>query len=137
VLTLVPRDWAAGQNARKIAWELAIGSPKITTRFLSVRITGQSQNLFETEWPRVRIEVRTGGEICSIPVIGTYGFNEATGEVALRSAEVDPRTIDPNTVALMLTSKAPAIGVLSVHLMDASTGAELKRIESVEVSIAI
>jgi hypothetical protein len=37
----------------------------------------------------------------------------------------------------MLTSKAPAIGVLSVHLMDASTGAELKRIESVEVSIAI
>lgn len=137
VLTLVPRNWATGQNARKISWELALGSPKITTRFLSVRITGQSQSLFDAEWPRVRLEVRTGADVCSMPVVGTYGFNEATGEVVLRSSEADPRSTEPNTVALMLTGKAPTSGAVSVHLMDTTTGAELKKIENVEVSIAI
>jgi hypothetical protein len=137
VLTLVPRSWQAGQNAKKIFWELTVGSAKITTRFLSVRIAGRSQNLFEAEWPRVRVEVLAVGEVCSMPVIGTYGFNEATGEVALRGSEADPMAIEPNTVALMLTGKAPTSGVVSIHLIDATTGVELKKTENVEVSIAI
>ena len=52
VLTLTPTTWTGTQSARKMIWELALGSPKITTRFMSVRVTGQSQGLFETEWPR-------------------------------------------------------------------------------------
>ena len=137
VLTLVPRGWAAGQSAKKVDWELMLGSPKITTRFLSVRIVGMSQALFETDWPQVRLEVRTGDEVCSMPVSGTYGLNEATGEVTMHVAGNDPKTSEPNTVALMLTGKAPKSGTVNVYLIDATSGVELKSIENVEVSIAI
>jgi hypothetical protein len=137
VLTLTPTNWAAAQSATKMSWDLALGSPKITTRFLSVRVTGQSQGLFETEWPTVRVEVRTGGEACSMPVSGTYGYREATGELAMQASKADPKTTEPNTVALMLTSKAPNTGTVTVHLLDGVTGVELKKIENVEVSIAI
>jgi hypothetical protein len=118
-------------------WDLALGSLKITTRFMSVRVTGQSQGLFETEWPIVKVEVRVAGESCSMPVSGTYGYREATGDVAMRSSGSDPKTTEPNTVTLMLTGKIPSTGTVSVHLLDADSGVELKKIENVEVSIAI
>jgi hypothetical protein len=118
-------------------WELALGSPKITTRFMSVRVTGQSQGLFETEWPKLKVEVRAAGLTCSMPVSGTYGYLEATGDVAMRSSGTDPKTTEPNTVTLMLTGNIPSTGTVTVHLLDAATGVELKRIENVEVLIAI
>jgi hypothetical protein len=118
-------------------WDLALGSLKITTRFMSVRVTGQSQGLFETEWPIVKVEVRVAGEPCSMPVSGTYGYRETTGDVAMRSSVTDPKTTEPNTVTLMLTGKIPSTGTVSVHLLDADSGVELKKIEEVEVSIAI
>jgi hypothetical protein len=137
VLTLTPTAWTGTQSARKLLWELALGSPKITTRFMSVRVTGQSQGLFETDWPRVKVEVRAAGEPCSMPVSGTYGYLEATGDVEMRSSGTDPKTTESNTVTLMLTGKVPNTGKVTVHLLDAATGVELKRIENVEVSIAI
>jgi hypothetical protein len=45
--------------------------------------------------------------------------------------------VEPNTVALMLTEKAPTTGTVSVHLVDSVGGVELRTIEKVEVSIAI
>jgi hypothetical protein len=42
-----------------------------------------------------------------------------------------------NTVALMLTGKAPSRGILSIHVVDAATGVELKKLDNVEVSLAI
>ena len=114
-----------------------MGAPKITTRFLSVRVTGRSEGLFDAEWPRVRVEVQAGGQLCSMPVIATYGFNEATGEVALRAAEGDAKSTEPNTIALMLTNKTPQTGLATIRLLDAVTGVELRKLENVEVSIAI
>ena len=120
-----------------MGWELVLGSAKITTRFLSVRVSARSQGLFAESWPKVRVEVRSGSDVCSIPISGTYGLQETEGSVALRPVETDATTAEPNTVALMLTGKAPSRGTVSIHLIDAGTGVELKKLENVEVSIAI
>ena len=40
-------------------------------------------------------------------------------------------------MTLMLTGKIPSTGTVSVYLLDADSGVELKKIENVEVSIAI
>jgi hypothetical protein len=137
VISLRPRGWLSTDQVKKAEWELSLGSAKITTRFLSVRITAQFRGLFEAEWPTVRIEVHTNGEVCSIPVSGTYGFSETTGQIALRGSEANSNVVEPNTVALMLTEKAPTTGTVSVHLVDSVGGVELRTIEKVEVSIAI
>jgi hypothetical protein len=126
-------------TGQKLDWEIKLGSSKITTQFLSVRIQAHSGGLFAEEWPMVRVEVRSGGEVCSKPVSAAYGYQEdETGAVALRSSEANAGETEVNTVTLMLTNKAPARkGVVSIHLVDAATGMELKRIENVEVDRAI
>ena len=83
------------------------------------------------------MEVRAGDEPCAVPVSATYGYQETTGAVALRSSQANPTETEVNTVALMLTGKAPSRGVASIHVLDAATGVELKRLENVEVSLAI
>lgn len=137
VLTLTPRSGVAASGSKRLKWDLTLGSQKITSRFLSLTITGQSQGLFDADWPSVRVEVRFNGELCSMPVSGTYGYNEATGEVALRAKQEDRSVTEPDTVALMLTGKSPSHGIVSVHLLDAISGVQLKVVNGVEVSLAI
>jgi hypothetical protein len=137
VMVVTPKITGAVKGTKKLAWEVSLGSAKVTARFLSVRIQARSQGLFAESWPVVRIEVRAAGEVCAIPVSGSYGFQEATGAVALRSLETEPAVTEVNTVALMLTGKAPSRGTVSIHVVDAATGVELKKIENVEVSLAI
>jgi len=137
VIVATPTSLAKGKGARKLAWDVALGSAKITARFLSVRIQARSGRLFEEAWPQVRVEVRSGGEVCAIPVSATYGYQEATGAVALRSSESNAAETEVNTVALMLTGKAPSRGVVSVHVVDAATGVDLKKLENVEVSLVL
>jgi hypothetical protein len=137
VLVVTAKATAAAKGARKLAWDVSLGSAKVTARFLSVRIQAHSQGLFAEPWPVVRVEVRAAGEVCAIPVSGSYGFQEATGAVALRSLETEPTATEVNTVALMLTGKAPSRGTVSIHVVDAATGVELKKLENVEVSLAI
>ena len=97
VLTLTPRSGVAASGSKRLKWDLTLGSQKITSRFLSLTITGQSQGLFDADWPSVRVEVRFSGELCSMPVSGTYGYNEATGEVALRGKQGDRGVTEPDT----------------------------------------
>jgi hypothetical protein len=137
VIVATPTALVKGKSARKLTWDVSLGSAKITARFLSVRIQARSGSLFEEAWPLVRVEVRAGAELCAIPVSATYGYQEATGAVALRSSEAHAAETEVNTVALMLTGKAPQRGVVSVHVVDAASGVDLKKLENVEVSLAI
>jgi PglZ domain len=137
VIVVIPKAIGATRGTRKLLWDVSLGSAKVTVRFLSVRIQARSQGLFAEPWPVVRVEVRAAGEICAIPVSGSYGFQEDTGAVALRSPEGDQGITEVNTVALMLTGKAPSKGTVSIHVVDAATGVELKKVENVEVSLAI
>lgn len=135
VLILRPKSWLKGEGAAKIHWELSIGSAKITTRFLTVQIRGRIDSLLDEAWPLVKIEVRSGKTPVSVPVGAVYGFSEETGEIELRAVEEQPKTMESNTVTLMLTGAITG-PILSVALIDANTGRELKKIENVEVSIA-
>lgn len=137
VIVATPTAAAKGKGGRKLIWEVSLGSAKITARFLSVRIQARSGGLFEEGWPLVRVEVRSAGEACAVPVSATYGYQEATGAVALRSSEGSAAETEVNTVALMLTGKAPQRGVVSIHVVDAATGVELAKRENVEVSLVI
>ena len=137
VLTITPKNVRAAKASKKVTWEISLGSAKITTRFFSVRIQGRALGLFAETWPNVRIEVRTGADVCAMPTTSSYGFQEATGAVALLPSDADPSATEVNSVALMLTGKTPSRGTVSIHLLDAATGVELKKLESVEVSLAI
>ena len=131
LIRLRPRTAAHG--AKKIAWNLKLGSDKITTVHLTVTVSGDA-GLFEIEWPRVRVEVRAGDEPCAMAVSASYSFTDATGEVALRGFPDKPGETEPNAITLMLTPKAPRSGRVSIHLLDAISGVELKKLDSVEVS---
>jgi hypothetical protein len=124
------------QQGGEVTWTLTPGSRKITTRFYSVQIAGQAAGLFEPTVTKVRVEVRAKGGVVSAPVSASYGFEESTGDVQMRRAEGDRRNYEPNTVALML-SEVPQQKAVTVLLVDAATGAELARLDKVEVDVAI
>jgi hypothetical protein len=120
-----------------IEWTLTPGATKLTTRFFSVRVGGvQGQSsLFGFEPPKVRIEVWANKKCVSIPVSASYGFEDATGEVALKIAEHTKR-IETNTVTVMIAEEITQKTV-EVHLLDATTGAELAAPLTVEVAISM
>jgi hypothetical protein len=119
-----------------IAWQLVPGSQKLTTRFFSVQVTGVNTGLFETETPKVRVELQAKGKTISRAVSASYGFEEATGDVALRSDVEKPKNIVPNTITLMIIDDLNQKSV-GLYLFDAATVAELSRLEKIEVAISI
>jgi hypothetical protein len=119
-----------------ITWMLMPGSQKLTTRFFSVQITGVNTGLFDIAPPKVRVELRAKGKVISRAVSASYGFEEATGDVALRNDEKNTKNIAPNTVTLMIIEE-PDQKSVGLYLLDAATGAELSRLEKIEVTIAM
>jgi hypothetical protein len=135
VLTL-ERKQATPRHQPQIDWALTLGSPKITTRFLSVTVGGRVTGLFDLAPPRVRVEVRGAGGSLSTLVSASYGLQEGTGDVTLRPEQQDPKSIDPLAVALMINGE-PADAAVSVCLLDAETGAELARLSDVPLEISL
>jgi hypothetical protein len=121
-----------------IEWTMTPGTAKLTTRFFSILIAGAQRetNLFGFEPPKIRIEVRANKKCVSVPVSASYGFEDATGEVALRVMGNDTTRIEPNTVTVMITEDIiqKAVGV---YLLDATTGVELATPLTLETAISI
>ncbi len=135
VLTVRPTvPQAAGADAQ-VRWKLGLGSPRITTRFVSVTVEGSSEELLPVEPPAVRVEVRAEGATISVPVSASYGFSEATRDVRLALAADSTQQIAPVTITLMIT-ETPHVRGVTVHLLDASTGVSLARLDGVPFSIA-
>lgn len=136
VMTISPsaKPWSGPPVG--IAWTLIPGSQKLTTRFFSVQITGVNTGLFDIAPPKVRVELRVKGKTISRAVSASYGFEEATGDVALRNDEKNTKNIVPNTVTLMIIEE-PNQKSIGLYLLDAATGAELSGLEKIEVTIAI
>lgn len=120
------------------AWRLTPGTPKISTRFYSVQISGELEGFFEAKPPKVRIEIRSGNESLAVAISASYGFTEATGDVQLRPLSEDPRKVEPNTVTMMITTE-PVVKKLSVSvvLLEAETGVELSRLDGIEMAFAM
>jgi hypothetical protein len=121
-----------------IAWTLTPGTAKLTTRFFSVQIGGaqDQSSLFGFEPPKVRVEIRANKKVVSTPVSASYGFEDATGEVALKASEQDTRRIETNTVALMISDDVNQ-KTIAIYLLDATTGVELAPPLTVEVAISM
>jgi hypothetical protein len=60
VLTMTPNAQSLASPPSGIDWKLSPGSAKLSTRFLSVQITGSVTRLFDFDPAKVRIEVRAG-----------------------------------------------------------------------------
>jgi len=137
VMILSPLKKSSGGTPDVIKWKLIPGSQKLSTRFFSVQITGDNMGLFPIKPPKVRVELRGAkGKVISQTVSASYGFEEATGDVVLKNNEANVKKIEPNTVALMIIEE-PNQNVVSLHLLDAVTGAELAQIDKIEVAILI
>jgi len=134
VLIVRPTAPQAAGAAAQIKWQLSLGSPKITTRFVSVTVEGLSEELLPVEPPAVRVEVRAEGATISVPVSASYGFSEATRDVKLALAADSPQQIAPVTITLMIT-ETPHVSRATVHLLDASTGVSLARVDGVPFNI--
>jgi hypothetical protein len=121
-----------------IEWILTPGTSKLTTRFFSVQIVGKQteSSLFGFEPPKVRIELRANKKCVSTPVSASYGFEDATGEVKLRISEVSGKSVDPNTVTVMVSEDITQKTV-GVYLLDATTGAELVAPLTIDVAISM
>ena len=137
VVTMTPTAQGKAGPITDIDWTLVSGTAKLTTRFLSVQITGQQSggHLFGIEAPKVQVEIRAKGKCVSRPVSASYGFEDGTGEVQLRVMEDDSKKLEPNTVAVMLVEEISQKTV-SVVLLDASSGAELATLDQLEVAIS-
>lgn len=138
MMTMSPSRHAVWGPPAGIDWRMSPGTPKLTTRFFSVQIAGEerSSSLFGFEPPKVQLELRARGKCVSRPVSASYGFEDATGEVQLRTRDDDPNRIEPNTIALMLVEEISQKTVSAV-LLDASSGAELATLDNIEVDISI
>lgn len=136
VLTLSPRAGSTVERGSRFSFDLTPGSKKISTRFFSVQIKGSATVFFESEPPKIRLEVRADGKVVSTPVSASYGFEEATADVQLKLIEEGNREIEPNTITLLIQDDAPR-GLASVHLLDATSGVELKKLPKIELAISI
>lgn len=121
---------------KNFTWQLILGSQKISTRFCSVQVKGFAENLFSTVPPKIRVEIRDKGETISTPVSAAYGFDESTGDILMRIDETSGNLLELNTVTLAIT-KESSQKTVSLHLLDANTGYELSRLDSIEFAISI
>ncbi len=140
MVEIVPTASASPVASGNIAWTLTPGSKKISTRFCTVQISGQSHGLFDamSALPRVRVEITAGKEVLSTPIAASYGFSEATYDVQLEFAGEGSRDLVPNTVTLMITREPSQPTILvSIHVLDAVTGRELARLDKIEMAITI
>lgn len=139
IIPVLTVQLAGGQPAgvgANMAWTLTMGSQGISTRFLSVTIEGKSTELLPADTPVVSVEVRAGDSIISVPISATYGFQEVTKDVQLRTDEGNQWQVATNTVTLQITDE-PDVAKVTVHLLDATTGVSLQRIEKVPFEIAL
>ncbi|HEY5707445.1 MAG TPA: hypothetical protein VIS96_17945 [Terrimicrobiaceae bacterium] len=136
VMTLVAAKQRPSEAVQDMEWGRIPGSQKISTRFFSIQIVGESRGLLGATPIKVRVEIRAGKESVSVPVSSSYGFEDGTGDVQLEVSPEDSQRVQPNTVTLMIAQPA-AKGSVSVHLLDNVTGAELARFTPIEMNITM
>lgn len=117
-----------------IVWTLEVGGGRISSRMCSVKIDGKSTAISGLTPPKVRVEIRSEGQVISSIINAHEGYDESSREIQLKVNPKDNLAIEPNTVFLMI-SGIPTKPIVSIHLIDAQNGVELKKVEGVPISI--
>lgn len=123
-------------ESSKVVWTLDVGGGRISSRMCSVKIDGKSTAISGFIPPKVRVEIKSAGQVISSIINAHEGYDESTRDIQLKVNPKDSLAIESNTVFLMI-SEIPTESIVSVHLIDAQTGVELKKVEGVPISIMI
>lgn len=117
-----------------VEWILTPGSKKITTRFISLQVSGNLQNIAMEDTIKVKVELRDKNKVVSQAVSASYGFSEVTEEVELKINK-EKREIETNKITLLVEGIEK--GAVRAYLIDFKTGKELARTEDIQVIISI
>ncbi|NLP23781.1 MAG: PglZ domain-containing protein, partial [Syntrophomonadaceae bacterium] len=123
------------QLSTGIQLTIELGGDSITTRVCMVKIEGKATKLIDLQPPKIRVEIWSEGNLISQPFGALYGHEQATGDVQLRMSQKDPQSIDPNTVTLLIPPEIRPGKSASIHLLDATTGVLLKKLENIPIHI--
>jgi hypothetical protein len=134
VLTVTAGEVKASLEIPAFHWTVTPGSKQISTRFFSVTVQGQATDLFAMP-PRVRVELRGGSQIYSVPIAASYGFDEVTRDVTMAFEAETRGQLTPNTITLQITD-VPEADKVKVFLLD-ELGASLCPEIDVPISISI
>ncbi|NLW77693.1 MAG: PglZ domain-containing protein [Methanomicrobiales archaeon] len=120
-----------------ISWSISISDNKISSRMVSVKITGIITSITCDQIPKVRVEIRSGAQTISKPLGAHYEYRDATGDICMRIKKdnANDRTIEDNT-AIMQILTIPDSGQATIHLLDSETDVELKKIGPFPVNIS-
>jgi hypothetical protein len=123
-------------DAPAFRWAVTPGSKQISTRFFSVTIKGGASDLFSmVAPPRVRVELRAGSQIISVPIAASYGFNEVTRDVTMKFEPDVQGALAANTVTLQITD-IPSSDTVTLFLLD-ELGASLCPETAIPINVAI
>jgi hypothetical protein len=132
VMTITVKDQAPVSEA-KIQWNIQVsGRQEITTRACMVIINGKFTSIDNIP-PKIRVEVRQENASISRPLIASAGYEEATGDIQLKLKE-DSSDLEPVTVTLQITGTVKG-DTANIHVFDAQTGAEYKKLTNIPVKI--
>jgi hypothetical protein len=132
VMTITIKDQAPVSEA-KIQWNIQLsGRQEITTRTCMVIINGRFTSIDNIP-PKIRVEVRQDNISISRPLIASVGYEEATGDIQLKLKE-NTSDLEPVTVTLQITGTVK-VETANIHIFDAQTGAEYKKLANIPVRI--
>lgn len=114
---------------------IELGSSSITTRIYMVKIEGKATTISDLQPPKIRAEIQSDGALISQPLGALYGYEEATGDVQLKMDKEKPLSIDPNTITLVIPPGIQPGTTASIHLLDATTGVRLNKLENIPIHI--
>ena len=133
VLTVTAKGNAPISEA-KIRWDVKIsGRQEITTRTCMIVIDGKISSIDPTP-PKIRVEIRQEASRISRPLIASLGYEEATGDIQLKLKE-GTSDIEQVFVTLQITGTLKG-DTASIHIIDAQTGAEYKKLTNIPLKIA-
>jgi len=116
-------------------WELIPGSKQISTRFFSVTINGDATELLATP-PKIRLELKTGNHVLSMPIAATYGLDETTKDVKMMMEE-GSITLKPNTVTLFIDDIPAGTTNVDLVLINSDTDLTLAKVTNIAIAFAL
>jgi len=123
-----------------VKWDIIPLKETIITRVFTVKILGTSSS-FDFIPPKIRLEMRDskdekGSPSIAEPFDASYGFDDETKEIQLKTRIGDDLNIEVNEIRLVLI-REPKSKSVDIQMIDTSTGVNIKIIKNIRVNLSI
>ncbi|GAP06026.1 protein containing PglZ domain [Anaerolinea thermolimosa] len=136
ILSVRPgKNYLSSNKEPAFHWEVILGSKQISTRFFSVTINGNATELLATP-PKIRVELKSGNHVLSMPVAATYGLDETTKDVKMKIEE-GSTTLIPNTVTLFIDDIPAGTVTVDLDLINSETGLALTQVQNIPIAFSL